>query len=564
MGAVVVILLVLLLIIAGAAVGVAIWMSQKASHAGAASGERAHLQVVFANGPVRAIALPRRGVVTIGRDAGCTLPVEHHLVSRRHARIMVESNAWLLEDTESANGTFLNGRSVMGARLKPGDMIEIGPARITLVVPAGFNPSQVVTQSRPMGKPGPSTGGAGGNTSHQLFGNYAVVRSLGEGGFGKIMLAQDQRDRRLVALKLLNTADDYLTQKFRQEGAIKLDHQHIARIYDAGEVNGRSYIAMEYVEGISLYKLLNGRPLPIETALIIAGQILLALEYAHRNKIIHRDIKPENIMLSVHHGVKIIDFGIAKVLSSVTRTRDGMVIGTPQYMSYEQAMGQPVTPASDIYATAIVIYEMLTANVPFSADQSIDIVRMHQSALPMPPGQLNANIPASIDEAIMRALEKEQNLRFQSAIEFATSLGCPLGKPLPPEIITEIARQTPPVINERSNASHLPTRAPSALPQMTGQGQAALRVQSGPRRGQVIAITGQTIIGRLEIDPSDGTISRQHFRLERQNGRYLIWDSSSHGTVVDGTRLRNGTSHPLKHGTQIQVGQTILIYEDQT
>jgi serine/threonine protein kinase len=351
--------------------------------------------------------------------------------------------------------------------------------------------------------------------------------------------------------------------KFRQEGAIKLDHQHIARIYDTGQVEGRPYIVMEYVDGITLRKLIDSRPISIETALIIVGQMLLALEYAHRNQVIHRDIKPENVMLSTQHGVKIIDFGIAKVLSTVTRTRDGMVIGTPQYMSYEQAMGQAVTPASDIYATAIVLYELLTANVPFTSENSIEVVQMHQTARPAPPRKLNPAIPEPVEAAILRSLEKDQQLRFRSAIEFATALGCPLGKPLPPDVIGDVSRMALPVANERSNAVDLPTRAP-APPSAVHGGWAVLRVESGSRQGQIILLSADQVIGRMEIDPSDGTISRQHFRLERQRGSYMISDSSTYGTVVNGVRLRGSGPQPIQPGTQIQVGQTILIYENHS
>ena len=521
-----------------------------------------HLQVSIAGGPPQVVPLTQRGSVLIGRERTSAVMIDNHLVSRHHARIIAADGGWVIEDTDSANGTFLNGRPVVCARLNSGDLIEVGPARMTVNCPAPARGGSASARSS-VAQPGPSTNGGSASTSRQIFGHYAIVRSLGEGGFGKIMLAQDQRDRRLVAIKVLTTSDDYLLTKFRQEGAIKLDHQHIAHIYDTGQVDGRPYIAMEYVDGVNLRKLLDERPMTLETALIIIGQVLIALEYAHRNQIIHRDIKPENVMISAQHGVKIIDFGIAKVLSTVTRTRDGMMIGTPQYMSYEQAMGQTVTPASDIYTTAIVLYEMLTANVPFSSDNAVEIVQMHQTARPLPPARINPAIPASVEAAILKALEKEQSARFRSAIEFSTALGCPLGKSLPQDVIADVSRLTPPIANERSNAVDLPTRAP-AVPQVPSVGRAVLRVESGPRRGQIITLAAIQVIGRMEIDPSDGTISRQHFRMEQQQGAYVICDSSTYGTVVNGVRLQTGVPLRIQPGAQIQVGQTVLIYENHS
>jgi eukaryotic-like serine/threonine-protein kinase len=321
---------------------------------------------------------------------------------------------------------------------------------------------------------------------------------------------------------------------------------------------------MEYVDGTSLRKLIHSRPISLEAALIIVGQMLQALEYAHHNQVIHRDIKPENVMISAQHGVKIIDFGIAKVLSTVTRTRDGMLLGTPEYMSYEQAMGQPVTPASDIYATAIVLYELLTTKVPFTADNSIEIVQMHQAIRPAPPSQINPAIPPAVEAAILRALEKDQQARFRSAIEFAMALGCPLGSPLPADVATAVSRLAPPAPAQPGRAADVLAHAPATppAPPTPHSRRAMLRIESGPRRGQIIPLGSSQVIGRMEINPSDETISRQHFRLEQQYGGYVVFDISTHGTVINGDRLRGGNSQPLQHGTKICVGQTFLIYEN--
>jgi serine/threonine protein kinase len=524
---------------------------------GSAAGPR--IQVSLGSVPPRELPLPPRGELVIGRDARCSLQIDHHLVSRRHARIVAQADGWVIEDTDSANGTFLNGRSVVRSRLKLGDVIEIGPAQISL---AGI--AAVITTPTPESgqlPPRPPPDGTTRQNSRQFFGNYMVIQTLGEGGFGRVLLAQERDGQRLVALKILNSNDDYLVTKFRQEGALKLDHQHIAKIYATGEYDRQPYIAMEYVDGISLRKLIVGQPMALEHALIVVGQMLQALEYAHSQKVIHRDIKPENVMLSAQYGVKIIDFGIAKVLSTVTRTRDGLVIGTPQYMSYEQAMGLPVTPASDIYSTAIVLYELLTAHVPFSAESSIEIVRMHQQRQPLPPRQLNPTIPPAIEAAIMRALEKNPSVRFGTAREFAQVLGCPLGYGLPVEISTRITQLSlSPGSGQRNRASER-VRPPDLVTSVP-RSQPLFRVESGPRRGHVITVSPAQIVGRQDIDPDDTMISRKHFQLEQQQDGYVIRDSSSSGTYINGTRLQSGTPYPLQLGAKIRVGQTILIYEE--
>jgi serine/threonine protein kinase len=233
-------------------------------------------------------------------------------------------------------------------------------------------------------------------------------------------------------------------------------------------------------------------------------------------------------------------------------------------MSYEQAMGQPVNPTSDLYASAIVLYEMLTARVPFSSKTNdfTEVVRQHQRALPLPPVNLNASIPPHINAAILRALEKESRCRFPTASEFAEALGCPVGQPIPHELAALAARMTPTVrVDEgQGNAEELPTRFIPSDSQTTRR--PSLKVRSGGRQGTYINLKSSQVIGRPDIDPSDLTISRQHFHVEYNNSTCLIIDKdSASGTFVNGVRLAQGTSRPLVPGDTIQVGQTILVYE---
>jgi serine/threonine protein kinase len=366
-----------------------------------------------------------------------------------------------------------------------------------------------------------------------------------------------------VAIKVLNHSNEFLGEKFRQEGGLRLDHPHIIRVIETGEINDRPFIVMEYVEGAPLRKLLHGQPVPLDVALSVIGQVLAALEYAHQQQVVHRDIKPGNIMIAPHHGVKLIDFGIAKLLSNVTRTRDGLLLGTPQYMSYEQAYGLTVNPTSDQYAAAIVLYEMLTGHIPFGGDNPLDIVQQHLSYMPVSPRKLNPGIPAHIEQAILRALEKDYHNRFASAAEFAAALRCTPAPPIPDTFVQEALRYIVPTANERANAAALPTRVPATLERDPTTAR-FLRVSSGSRQGQILHVTAGQVIGRELIDIADGTISRQHFVLDYQDGACVLRNVSAYGTRVNAQQLGYGESCTLSTGALIHVGQTTLIYEERT
>ncbi len=210
-------------------------------------------------------------------------------------------------------------------------------------------------------------------------GRYRILRKLGAGGMAKVYLAEDEDLGRRVAIKILNdryAGDDLFIERFRREAksAAGLSHPYIVSIYDRGEAEGTYYIAMEVIEGRSLKELILTRgALPIDVSIAYAKQLLEALRYAHRHGIIHRDIKPHNVLVSAEEKVKgheprlkVTDFGIARHGPS-QMTEAGSIMGTAQYLSPEQARGAPVTAASDLYSAGVVLYEMLTGKVPFSA-----------------------------------------------------------------------------------------------------------------------------------------------------------------------------------------------------
>ena len=257
-------------------------------------------------------------------------------------------------------------------------------------------------------------------TGSLFAGRYRVTRKLGGGGMADVYLAEDQELGRRVAVKILHERyanDEQFVERFRREAthAAGLSHPNIVSIFDRGEADGSYFIVMEYVEGRTLKELIRGRgPCPIPVAIAYTRQILSGLRYAHRNGVVHRDIKPHNVIVDSEGVVKVTDFGIARAGAS-QMTEEGAIIGTAQYLSPEQARGAPVDQTSDLYSTGIVLYELLTAEVPFSGDTPVEIAMKHLSEIPDPPSELRAEVPDDLDNVVLRALSKEPADRYQSA-----------------------------------------------------------------------------------------------------------------------------------------------------
>jgi eukaryotic-like serine/threonine-protein kinase len=249
---------------------------------------------------------------------------------------------------------------------------------------------------------------------------YRMIRKLGGGGMADVYLAEDQELGRRVAIKILHERyanDEQFVERFRREAthAAGLSHPNIVAIFDRGETNGSYFIVMEYVEGKTLKELIRSRgACPTPVAVAYTRQILSALRYAHRNGVIHRDIKPHNVMVDPEGQLKVMDFGIARAGAS-QMTEEGAIIGTAQYLSPEQARGAPVDQTSDLYSCGIVLYELLTGDVPFTGETPVEIAMKHLSEIPRPPSELRPDVPHDLDLVVLRALAKEPADRYQSA-----------------------------------------------------------------------------------------------------------------------------------------------------
>jgi two-component system LytT family response regulator len=270
--------------------------------------------------------------------------------------------------------------------------------------------------------------------------NYRIVSLLGKGGMGEVFLAEDTRLHRKVALKVLlpEVAEDKeKLARFVQEAraASALSHPNAAHIYEIGEASGRHFLAMEYIEGETLEKKLTGDPLPFADIVNISGQVADALDAAHARGIVHRDIKPANLMIAARNLVKVLDFGLAKILpvagteipsssqlATQFLTSGGVVLGTVSYMSPEQALGRDVDHRTDLFSLGVVMYQMASGKLPFTGASAQETLARILQSPPDALARLNYELPEEFERIVRKCLEKDRDRRYQSARELLVDL----------------------------------------------------------------------------------------------------------------------------------------------
>ncbi|MCP4426773.1 MAG: protein kinase [Chloroflexi bacterium] len=295
-----------------------------------------------------------------------------------------------------------------------------------------------------------------------LNGRYQLLERAGSGGMARVYKAQDNALGRIVAVKMLHesmTDDPGFLQRFQREAhaAANLTHPNIVTVHDIGQDENRYYIVMEYVEGRTLKQMIrryngNGGPMPISRALDLTIQICAGIGYAHRANLVHCDVKPQNVLVTRDNRVKVADFGIARAISEATAQQQAsQVWGTPQYFSPEQAAGEPSTPASDVYAIGVILFELLSGQLPFVADTPTAMALKHLQEEPPRIAEVNPAVPAQLEQIVRKVLAKEPAGRYRTAGQLGRILSAYRQRSL---------SETGPIYAE--TAQKPPTKEPSA------------------------------------------------------------------------------------------------------
>jgi serine/threonine-protein kinase len=271
-------------------------------------------------------------------------------------------------------------------------------------------------------------------------GRYRIEQALGHGGMAVVYLAHDEELHRPVAVKVLAqhlASDDHFRARFFQESklASRLSHPNVVQVYDAGETDGSPYIVMEYVPGDTVAqrgKLSHAEAVPL------ALQACAGLQHAHRAGLVHRDVKPANLLVRHDDVLKIADFGIARATDVTRLTQHGTVLGTAAYLSPEQAAGEEVTTATDIYSLGAVIYELLTGRVPYEFESLAELAAQQAGGVITPLRDLEPSVPEPVEAAVMHALAREPSFRPASASDFAQELAAASELPTEPLLATAI------------------------------------------------------------------------------------------------------------------------------
>ncbi|MFQ5838836.1 MAG: protein kinase [Thermoplasmata archaeon] len=338
-------------------------------------------------------------------------------------------------------------------------------------------------------------------------GRYAILKKLGEGGKGVVYKALDTALDRVVAIKVLKGEgiDEEAYARFMREAqsAARLTHSNIVSTYDIGKEEGRYFLVMEYIDGPSLRGLIedqSDRGLDIQPLLSIAVDICRALDYAHSKGVLHRDIKPENIMVTKEGTAKLMDFGLARALDKPRVTPSGTMVGTPAYMSPENALGKESDARSDLYSLGAVLYEMATGSPPFQQEDSLKVIYGHIHDTPMAPSRINPDIPEGLEEVILRLLMKDPASRYYSASDVIQAL-----RQVEESVVGREGRQERrPVQREAPTRRRAPTPEPrKALPLIGRENELeTLKVflDSALRgEGSVVFLAGEAGIGKTRL-----------------------------------------------------------------
>ena len=411
---------------------------------------RAALILLHDDQPASQYPIEGDGPLVVGRSSTTDVHIRDAKLSRRHCEIRLTPHGYVLRDLASKNGTFVNGARVTEARLRDGDRIQIGltrmvfrceePAEATEVAP----PQLCAACGRlvPLGQLGDAR-----QTEERIYcarcvadnalvgrtiGGYEIIQAIGRGSMGTVFKAEQLSMSRPVALKILHrelASNKDATERFLREARAggQLSHPNIIRIYDMNQAEGLYFISMEFVPGGDAGALVDREgPLPVARVVEIAVQAARALVHAHERGLIHRDIKPANLLLGRDGLIKVADLGLAKSLDAAgmgSLTASGTTAGTLVYIPPEQLINAAaVDHRADVYSLGATAYHLLVGEPPFRGTTAAQLALAVRSADPPAPRSLRRDVPAPLDDLIVRAMAKDPDLRYQSAAELLAAL----------------------------------------------------------------------------------------------------------------------------------------------